>query len=151
MSRQDLEKTFIQKQIPYVTPFFSIKYKDDAQVLQWFKNTDSSLSEYHGNLFREQRVNMRRFLGGGINPSFFSPYIATYWAQTSVNNDRQDIDINEFYRIVIDQVSLIVSNELTSQVLPSNDDYADKVSCQVVKQWLDSMSYELNMEMLRVR
>jgi hypothetical protein len=151
MSRAALERTFLNKQLPYINPFFSIDYKDDNEITSWLRDTDTTLAQFNESLFREQRVNIRRFLGGGINPSYFSPYIATYWAQTSVNNDRNDININEFYRIVIDQITLIVSNELVPQVLPNNDDYDDKVSCQVVKQWLESMAYDMDMEMLRVR
>ena len=48
------------------------------------------------------------------------------------------------------QVSTIVSNELTSQVLPNNDDYNDKVASKFVKMWLDSMSYEMDLDLKRI-
>lgn len=150
MSSAALRSAFINKKLPYIDPFYSIDYKNDEEVLQWLNDTDSSLSQYNEALFLEQRRNIRRFLGGGIDPSFISPYIGAYWQQTA-STDRNQIDINEFYRIVIDQITLIVSNEIVPQVLPNNDDYADKVSCQVVKQWLDSMCYDMDMDILRVQ
>lgn len=151
MGNAALESTFLRRQIPYVKPFFSIDYKSPEAVLGWFEETENCLQTFHTELFREQKINLRRFLGSGLNPSFLSPYIATYWAQMSSGNERRDININEFYRAVIDQVTTIVSNELVPQVLPNNDDYADKISAQVVKQWLDSMNYDLSTDILRMR
>jgi hypothetical protein len=51
----------------------------------------------------------------------------------------------------MDQVSLIVSHELIPDILPNTEDYSDKVACNVVKDWLESMNYTLGTEQWRYR
>jgi hypothetical protein len=51
----------------------------------------------------------------------------------------------------MDQVSLIVSHELVPDVLPNSEDYSDKVCCNVVKDWLESMNYTLGTEEWRFK
>lgn len=151
MAREDLERYFLQKSIPYVKPFYSIDYENDDDVLTWIKSTDNTLSSYYQPLFREQKNNLKIFLSTGINPNFFSPLVAVYLNQGAVNDNADEIYINELYLLVMEQVATVVSNELTAQVLPNNDDYKDKIASKFVKMWLDSVSYDLNIDTQRIK
>ena len=51
----------------------------------------------------------------------------------------------------MDQVTLVVSHELMPDVLPNSEDYSDKVACNIVKDWLDSIHYDLDTEAWRIR
>lgn len=144
-----LDRFFLQRQIPYVTPFYAIDPMDDANILQWVKETDIKLQAYYEPLFREQKNNLAILLNIGINPNFFSPLVATYLQQGLIYDAPDEININECFRIVMEQVSLIVSNELVPQVLPTNDDYKDKIAAKITKEWLESMSYDLDLDTQR--
>lgn len=151
MALADLELYFSDKQLPQIKPFYSIDYRDDQQVLDWMKTTQGSLDSYYQPLFREQRNNLKIFLNIGINPNYFSPYVAAYARSGAVNDQPNNLWINEMYRLVMDQTSLVVSNELVAQVLPNNDDYNDKIAAKFTKMWLDSMSYDLDLDMQRIK
>jgi hypothetical protein len=151
MSEADLSRLFLARRIPYVKPLYSIKFSDKKAVLDWVKDASNNLSQYYEPLFREQRQNLSLFLGLGINPNFATPFAATYATTSDVYSDPQMIYINEVYRSTIAQVSLIVSNELIPDVLPNSEDYSDKVACNVTKEWLESLHYDLNTEAWRYR
>lgn len=151
MSKSEIEQYFLQKNVPYISPFYSINFENDDDVLTWIKDTDNKLSGYYQPLFREQKNNLKIFLSTGVNPNFFSPSVAVYLQQGMVDDEPDEIHINEMYLLVMQQISTVVSNELTSQVLPNNDDYQDKIASKFVKMWLDSMSYDLDIDLQRVR
>lgn len=151
MATSDLERFFLRRQIPYIRPFYSLEQKSGQEVLDWFKSTDLQLKAYYEPLFKEQRNNLRIFLNAGFNPNFFSPLVATYLQQGLIYDAPDDIEINEMYRVVMDQISLIVSNELVPQVISNNDDYRDKMSAKITKEWLNSMSYDLDVDLQRVK
>lgn len=151
MATSDLERFFLQRQIPHVKPFYAINKKDDSEILEWIKETDIKLRAHYDPLFREQKNNLKSFLNMGMNPNFFSPMVATYIQQGLVNDMSDDVNVNELFRVVMDQVSLTVSNELVPQVIPNNDDYRDKVASKITKQWLESMSYDLDIDIQRIK
>ncbi len=151
MSEAELAKYFLTKKVPYVKPLYSLKLSEKKEVLDWFREADQSLGEFYRPLFREQRENMAYFLGTGINPHFASPFAATFATTSDLYAEPQQLFINELYRLVMAQVALIVQNELVPEVLPNSDDYSDKVACNVVKEWLDSMNYTLLTDSWRVR
>ena len=151
MALADLELYFSSKQLPRIKPFYTVDFRDDRQVIDWMKTTQKTLDNYYQPLFREQRNNLKIFLNIGINPNYFSPYVAAYARSGAVNLQPSDLYINEMYRLVMDQTSLVVSNELTAQVLPNNDDYKDKIAAKFTKMWLDSMSYDLDLDMQRIK
>lgn len=146
MSEAELAKYWITKKVPYVAPLYSIKVSDKDQVLDWFRQADHDLSEYYIPLFREQRENLAYFLGSGVSPHFATPYAATFATTSDLYSSPQQIFINETNRLTMAQISLILGNELIPDVLPNSEDYSDKVACNVVKEWLKSMSYTLNLE-----
>lgn len=151
MSEAELSKYFLSKKVPYVKPLYSIDLKKESEILDWFRNADFQLSEYYRPLFREQKENLSFFLGSGINPNFSSPYTATFATTSDIYAEPQQIFINEMYRVVLDQVSLVTSHELIPDVLPNSEDYSDKVACNVTKDWLESIHYDLNTEAWRFR
>ncbi|MFI5343569.1 MAG: hypothetical protein ACHQUC_05040 [Chlamydiales bacterium] len=151
MSEAELSKYFMSKKVPYVKPFFTLNLSKENEVLDWFREAHSGLSEYYRPLFREQKENISFFLGSGINPNFASPYMATFATTSDIYAEPQQIFINEMYRLTLDQVSLIVSHELIPDVLPNSEDYSDKVACNVVKDWLEAMNYVLKTEEWRFR
>lgn len=151
MALIDLEQYFSSKQLPRIKPFYSINFTDDGAILDWMKTSRRTLDDYYQPLFNEQKNNLKIFLNIGINPNYFSPYVAAYARSGAVNLQPSDIWINEMYRLVMDQTSLVVSNELTAQVLPNNDDYNDKIAAKFTKMWLDSMSYDLDLDMQRIK
>jgi hypothetical protein len=145
------DRFFANRQVPYVTPLYDIDYKNDDAVLTWFKENDPLLSNYYMPLFREQKNNLRIFLNTGVNPNYFSPMAAVYIQQGLINDQPDEINVNECNRMVMEQVSLIVANELTPQVLPTNEDYKDKMAAKITKLWLQSMSYDLDLDLQRTR
>lgn len=151
MSEADLGKYFLTKKVPYVKPLYAIDYKKEKDILDWFKEAEYSLGEYFRPLFCEQRDNLAFFMGSGLNPHFASPYLATYAATSDIYAEPQQVFINEMFRIVMDQVSLVTSHELIPDVLPNSDDYSDKVACNVTREWLESMNYDMNTEEWRFR
>lgn len=151
MSEIELSKFFLTKKIPYVKPLYNIDLRNESAILDWFRETSYGLSEYFRPLFREQKANLGFFLGAGINPNWASPYTQIYANTSDVFSGVEQIFINDLYRLVMDQVSLIVSHELVPDVLPNTEDYSDKVACNVVKDWLDSMNYDLGTEQWRFR
>lgn len=151
MARPELERFYLQKNLPYVKPLYSIDYENNDDLLEWLNDADTALSAYYNPLFREQKNNLKIFTNTGINPNYMSPLVNVYLQQGLMQDEPNEIYINEMYLLVMDQVATIVSNELTSQVLPNNDDYKDKIAAKFVKQWLDSMSYDLNVDVQRIR
>lgn len=151
MSEMELSKYFLTKKIPYVKPLYNIDYKKEAAVLDWFRETSFSLSEYFRPLFREQKDNLAYFLGAGVNPNWASPYTQIYANTADTYSANEQIFINDMYRLVMDQVTMVISHELIPDVLPNTEDYSDKVACNVVKEWIESMNYTLGTEEWRFR
>lgn len=151
MGEAELAKYFFTKKVPYVKPLYSIEISNKEKVLDWFRDATFTLGEYNLALFREQRDNLAYFLGAGINPHFATPFAATFATTSDLYAEPQQVFINELYRLTMAQISLVVSNELVPDVLPNSDDYSDKVACNVTKQWLDSMCYNLGMESWRFK
>ena len=151
ISEIELSKYFLTKKIPYVKPFYNIDFYTESNVLDWFREASFGLSEYFRPLFREQRSNLGYVLGAGINPNWASPYTQIYANNSDIFTSTQQIFINDLYRLVMDQVTMIVSHELVPDVLPNSEDYSDKVACNVVKDWLESMNYTLGTEEWRFK
>ena len=151
MANAQLQQYFLQKNMPYVKPLYSIDYKNDDDMLEWLNGANTALSAHYAPLFKEQQNNLKIFLNTGVNPHFISPLLNAYLQQGLVQDQPDDLCINEMYLLVMEQVSTIVSNELTAQVLPNNDDYKDKIAAKFVKSWIDSMSYELGLDVQRVK
>lgn len=151
MSEIELSKYFLTKKIPYVKPLYNIDIDKESAVLDWFREASYGLSEYFRPLFREQKANLAFFLGAGVNPNWSSPYTQIYANTSDIFSSTEAIFINDLYRLVIDQVTMIVSHELIPDVLPNTEDYSDKVACNVVKDWLESMNYNLNTDEWRFR
>lgn len=151
MSEIELSKYFLTKKIPYVKPLFNIDLSKESDILDWFRECSYGLSEYFRPLFREQKANLAYFVGAGVNPNWASPYTQIYANTSDMYTSQEGIFINDMYRLVMDQVSLIVSHELVPDVLPNTEDYSDKVACNVVKDWLESMNYTIGIEEWRFR
>jgi len=151
MGQLELSKYFLSKKVPYVKPFYSIKFKQKEEVLDWLRETETSLNEYFRPLFREQKNNHAYLFASGLDLGSSSPYASTTNNTSDVVSENEDIFINELYRVVVDQVSLVVSNELVPDILPSNDDYKDKVAANVTSDWLGSMNYDLDTEAWRYK
>lgn len=151
MSEIELSKYFLTKKIPYVKPLYNTDLNSERAILDWFREVTFGLSEYFRPLFREQKGNLGFFLGAGINPNWSSPYTQVYANTSDIFSSTEQIFINDLYRLVMDQVSLVVSHELVPDVLPNSEDYSDKVACNVVKDWLESMNYTLGTEEWRFK
>ena len=151
MSEIELSKYFLTKKIPYVKPLYNIDINKESEVLDWFRECSYGLTEYFRPLFREQKANLAFFIGAGVNPNWSSPYTQIYANTSDIFSSTEQIFINDLYRLVMDQVTQIVSHELVPDVLPNSEDYSDKVCCNVVKDWLESMSYTLGMEEWRFK
>lgn len=151
MSEIELSKYFLTKKLPYVKPLYNIDIKKESEVLDWFRECSFGLSEYFRPLFREQKSNLAFFIGAGVNPNWASPYTQIYANTSDISTPTEQIFINDMYRLVMDQVTIIVSHELVPDVLPNSEDYSDKVACNVVKDWLESMSYTLSTEEWRFK
>jgi hypothetical protein len=151
MSETELSKYFLTKKIPYVKPLYNINIKKESEVLDWFRETSYGLTEYFRPLFREQKANLAFTLSEGVNPSWASPYTQIYASTADVSQSQEQIFINDLYRLIMDQVTMIISHELIPDVLPNTEDYSDKVACNVVKDWLESMNYNLSTENWRFR
>lgn len=151
MSEMELSKYFLTKKIPYVKPLYNIDYKKEEAVLTWLRETSFSLGEYFRPLFREQKDNLAYFLGAGVNPNWASPYTQIYANTADTYSANEQIFINDMYRLVMDQVTMVVSHDLVPDVLPNTEDYSDKVACNVVKEWLESMNYTLGTEEWRFK
>lgn len=151
MSELELSKYFLSKKVPYVKPLYTIDINNEAAVLDWFRETSYGLQEYFRPLFREQKSNLAHLLGAGVNPNWASPYTQIFANTADIGNVDQQIFINDLYRLAMDQVTTVVAHEITADVLPNSTDYSDKVAANVVKEWLDSMSYTLNIEEWRFK
>jgi hypothetical protein len=151
MSELELSKYFLTKKIPYIRPLYNIDINTESAVLDWFRECSYNLTEYFRPLFREQKSNLAFFLGAGINPNWASPYTQIYANTSDMFSNTEQIFINDLYRLVMDQVTMIVSHELVPDVLPNSEDYSDKVCCNVVKDWLESMNYNLDTEEWRFK
>ena len=151
MSELELSKYFLTKKIPYIKPLYNINIKKESDILDWFRECSYNLTEYFRPLYREQKSNLAYFLGAGINPNWASPYTQIYANTADNGSNNEQIFINDLYRLVMDQVTMIVSHELVPDVLPNSEDYSDKVACNVVKDWLESMNYTLGTEEWRFK
>lgn len=151
MSEMELSKYFLSKKIPYVKPLYNININKESEVLDWFRETSYGLQEYFRPLFREQKSNLAHLLGAGVNPNWASPYTQIYANTADLGNADSQIFINDLYRLVMDQVTMVVSHELIPDVLPNSEDYSDKVACNVVKDWLESMNYTLDVQTWRFK
>lgn len=151
MSELELSKYFLTKKIPYIKPLYNIDINKESDILDWFRECSYNLSEYFRPLFREQKSNLAFFLGAGINPNWSSPYTQVYANTSDIFSSTEQIFINDLYRLTMDQVTQIVSHELVPDVLPNSEDYSDKVSCNVVKDWLESINYSLGTEEWRFK
>lgn len=150
MSLEDLREFNLRRSAPYVIPFYAINAKQNQEVVDWVNTARERLKTFYAPLFNEQKANLNIFIGSEYMPTFVSPQVADYYATQDYNND-PDININSMYRLVMSQVSLVVSNELVPNVMPNNDEYDDKISAQVTKQWLESMTYDMDFDLLRIQ
>jgi hypothetical protein len=151
MSEIELSKYFLTKKIPYVKPLYNIDLKKDSAILDWFRECSFGLMEYFRPLFREQKSNLGFFIGAGVNPNWASPYTQIYANTSDIYSSQDTIFINDLYRLTMDQVTLTTSHELVPDVLPNTEDYSDKVACNVVKDWLESMNYTIGTEAWRFK
>jgi hypothetical protein len=151
MGEFELSKYFLSKKIPYVKPLYNVDLNKEKDVLDWFRESSFGLTEYFRPLFREQKSNLAFFLGAGVNPNWASPYTQIYANTSDMLGSNEEIFINDLYRLVMDQVTMIISHELVPDVLPNSEDYSDKVACNVVKDWLESMNYTLGTEEWRYK
>lgn len=149
MSEASLRAYNLSKKFPYVKPLYSIKYKEEDEVLAWLRDATSAIQIYYKSLFREQKANLRMFLASEYVPDFVPANIGNFAANNTLNSDAS-ININAMYKLVMAQITMIVSNELVPSVLPNNAEYDDKIACQVTKEWLESKSYDLDLDMCRV-
>lgn len=150
MAELELSNYFVSKKIPYVKPFYAIKITDKKEILDWFRDTDYELDQYYAPLFREQKANMSFFVGSGVNPNYATPFAAAISSLGSGYSDTEQVYINEMYRLVQTTVSTVTSNDLIPEVIPKSEDYYDRVACNVTKEWLDSMSYDMKMDEWRL-
>lgn len=146
-----LEGWLINQEIPTISPFYLQNTSDDKAILNWFKDTDSVLYDFYHTFFREQRNNLQLFLAAGLNPKYLSAEVADFVNYNSDSDQMPGLYLNELYRYTMDQVSLIVSNEITPHALPNNEEYNDKVAAKVVKEWLLSMMYDMDFDLWRIR
>jgi hypothetical protein len=144
MTIADLKKIFGQNSLPYIKPLYSVEYKEESEFLSWIKNADSSCEDYTQRLFREQEINLNCFLYGGGSAKQINQTIL--YAPNVDTKEMEGIDVNEVYRITMDQVSTVVSNELVPEVIPASLSYSDKQAARYTKEWLDSMDYELDID-----
>ena len=151
MSELELSKYFLVKKIPYVKPFFEVNLESQDEILDWFRDTANTLTQYFQPLYREQKSNLSYLLGAGVSPNWASPYTQIYANTNNQFAGGDQIFINDLYRLVMDQVTMIVSHELVPDVLPNSEDYSDKVACNVVKDWLESMNYTLGTDEWRFK
>lgn len=151
MISESAERIFRGREVPYIRPFYCLERKSGQDVLDWIKEADTKLNAYYQPLFTEQKNNLASFLNTIITPNFSSAYVSSFVQQGLFNNTTDNVIVNEMYRVVMDQVSLIVSNELVPQVLPNNQDYKDKISAKITKDWLASMNYDLDIDLQRIK
>lgn len=149
MTLEDIGNYFLSKKVPYAKPLYAIDIEKDSDILDWFRETEKSLGQYYRPLFCEQRENLQYFTSSGINPNFVTPYAAVYAVNSMQGTP--DLFINDMFRVTMAAVVTVVSHDLIPDVLPNSEDYSDKVACNVTKEWLESMNYDLNTEAWRFR
>lgn len=138
----------VTDKLPYVKPLYTIDYTDDMEFIDWIKEADRTMELHTRGLFFEQRENLAEFFffgGRAEQINLLTSFLPGY----ANRNVSDNIKINELFRTTMDQVSLIVSNELVPEVLPASMDYEDKQAAKYSKEWLDSMSYELDIDDMR--
>lgn len=151
MGQTELSKLFMSRKVPYTKPFYSIDLSNEKDITNWFKDTNYALGNYYRPHFQEQKENLHFFLGQGINPNYSSPYVAAFANMSDMWASQTPIFINDMFRVTMAAVSTVIAHELVPDVLPNTEEYSDRVACNVVKDWLESMNYDLNTESWRFR
>lgn len=151
MGQTELSRLFMSRKVPYTKPFYSINFKDEKEVIQWFKDTNYALENYYRPHFQEQKENLHFFLGQGVNPNYASPYVAAFANMSDMWASQTPLFINDVYRVTMASVATVIAHDLIPDVLPNTEDYSDKVACNIVKDWLESLNYDLNTETWRFR
>lgn len=151
MTETDVSRYLFTKKIPYVKPLYAVSYKKEEDVLDWLREAEEALNDYLFAHFNEQKANLSYVFNSGINPNFSNPFFSASGVSSDIYSTSDSLYVNQMYRVVMDQVSLVVSNEIVPDVLPHNDEYKDKVAAKVTREWLESMSYDLDIEAWRFK
>jgi hypothetical protein len=120
-------------------PFWAIDLKDEKAVLQWLNAEIEHLEKENEDRLRDIKHNLARYKG------------IQYQTQDtrSGNRDREQERAKFSPKLVVNLLSQATEQRVSQlmkfrpgvQVLPTNDEYQDKVSSKIAKQCLDHIDY----------
>lgn len=126
-------------------PFFTMKGKNERELLEWLKNEVVIREGFHAPFFRECFKNLRAYKGSfhqkpgrqtdSNDTAPLNRFTSKYW-------------VNHVYELTENMVSRMTRVKPAVDVLPSNDEYADKVSAKCVDLLLRHLQYQNNTDLL---
>jgi len=121
-------------------PFFAINHGNDVELLTWLKAEVEHIQQENEARHRKMKANFARYKG--IQYQFQDA--------RSTNRDRQDdnskfapkIVINNLFDVTEQRVSRLVKYKPAVAIVPTNDEYQDKISSKIAKRFLDHVQTE---------
>jgi hypothetical protein len=121
-------------------PFFAINHENDIELLAWLNGEINYLKEENEARHRKIKANLARYKG--IQYQFQDA--------RSTNRDRQDdsskfspkIVVNNLFDVTEQRVSRLVKYKPAVAVIPTNDEYQDKISSKIAKRFLEHVQTE---------
>lgn len=147
MSKLDFfQKDFSDNDVAPNVPFFALKGAKPDTILAWLKKEVNIRESAHSEFFRECYRNLQAYKGA---------YHKKPGRQTDSNSEVSPLNkytskyvVNHLYELTENMTSRMTRLKPAVDVLPSNDEYEDKVSAKAVELLLKHMMYLNDLDMV---
>ena len=131
-----------------VQPFFKVKDKTDKDLLDWLNQVCSALVEQSGPRTQQQRNNLLSYRGVSIKR----------WEKFR-NRDKNHKQFNKIQKFVVNHLHDLTETKVSQltrlkplvEVLPTNDEWSDRSSAQVVNSIIKHLWYINNIDDLTTK
>jgi len=125
-------------------PFFKIIKKKDGELLDWLNSASEALINQSQNRTSIQRANLHMYRG--IDPNITREMGVDRDRSIRRLNKVQKFIVNHLFDLTETKVSQMTRLKPAVEVLPTNDEYADRISAKVVGQLIKHIWYNNNMD-----
>ena len=127
-------------------PFFTTKGESKEDLLIWLKNEVAFRESINSEFFSECRKNLQAYRGSYFKKSSARQSDANEIAP--LNKFTSKYFVNHLYEMTENMVSRMTRVKPSVEVLPSNDEYADKISAKAVDLLLRHLYYINDIDLL---
>lgn len=129
-----------------IQPFHTVKEKGDEEVHKWLKDAIEGLTK--GEVTRNHRLKANLAAYRGISHKARSSRSAYRNSERILTNRVERFVVNHLFDITETKVSQMTRLKPAIDILPTNDEYADKNAARATKMLMDHLWYINNIDQL---